>query len=55
MKADIFAKELNQLSVDFQKVIASRIGKENYEKLTGLKFGETINIIDPKILASLSY
>jgi hypothetical protein len=54
MKSGVFAKEMNQLSVDFQKTLASRIGKVNYEKLTGLKAGETVNIIDPEILANLS-
>lgn len=43
------ADKLNELAVQFQKALAARIGDGPYEKLTGLKAGETVNIIDPAI------
>jgi hypothetical protein len=45
------AIQINQFAEQIQKSLADKIGGKTYEKLTGLKVGETLNIVDPAIAA----
>lgn len=49
LKGEQLANKLNDLSAQFQKAMAKRLGPNDYEKLFGMPAGETINIIDPAI------
>lgn len=40
------ANELNNLSKELQKALAQRLGASKYSELTGLKAGETVDIIE---------
>ena len=51
LKGDDLCNKINEVAAQFQLSLAQRIGPEAYEKLTGLKAGETLNIIDPAIAA----
>jgi hypothetical protein len=51
LKGDDLCNKINEVALQFQISLAKRIGAEAYEKLTGLKAGETLNIIDPAIAA----
>jgi hypothetical protein len=51
LKGERLANQINEIAVQFQKSLAEKIGSEAYEKLTGLKVGETLNIVDPAIAA----
>ncbi|MDD5473145.1 MAG: hypothetical protein PHU34_03245 [Candidatus Methanoperedens sp.] len=48
------ADKMNDLVKEFQKGLSDRVGPGLYQKLTGLEAGETINIIDPEIAASVA-
>ncbi len=46
-KGKDLAIKINELSTEFQDKVANIIGADAYEKLTGVKYGETINIVNP--------
>ena len=46
------AERVNTLSRQFQKALAQQVGPDNFLKLTGRAPGETIELIDPRILES---
>ena len=48
LKGKDMAIKINELSTEFQNKVAEIIGHEAYEKLTGVKFGETVNIVNPE-------
>lgn len=48
LKGKDLAIKINDLSTEFQDRVAKIIGAEAYEKLTGIKYGETINIVNPE-------
>ncbi len=48
------ANQINEVCAEFQKSLAQRIGGEAYEKLTGLKPGDTVNVVNPAIAAAVS-
>lgn len=43
------ADTINEMVRGFQQSLSERIGATAYEKLTGLKAGETVNLVDPNI------
>lgn len=51
LKGDELSNKINEVAAQFQISLAQRIGAAAYEKLTGLKAGETLYIIDPAIAA----
>jgi hypothetical protein len=51
IKGTQMVQTINDLAAQFQHALGDRIGDEAYEKLTGLKAGNTVNIIDPSIAA----
>ena len=48
LKGKDLAIKINELSTQFQNKVAEIIGHEAYEKLTGVKYGETIDIVNPE-------
>jgi len=53
LPAEKSAATINDLSCQFQQALGERIGDDAYQKLTGLKPGNTINIINPAISATV--
>ena len=51
--AYLYSEKFNDMAKEFQASLAERIGAEAYEKLTGLKSGQTVNLIDPSIMAGI--
>lgn len=54
LKGEALGNKINEVAAQFQISLAQRIGADAYEKLTGLKAGETLNIIDPGIAAKVA-
>lgn len=50
---EAMSTELNQLSREFQRKTTDWIGPEAYHSLTGLKAGDTVDIIDPSLIITL--
>ena len=48
LKGKDLAIKINDLSTEFQDKVAKIIGAKAYEKLTGIGYGETINIVNPE-------
>lgn len=48
------AAKINEVSAQFQKALAQRIGGPAYTQLTGLAPGATVNIVDPTIAAAVA-
>lgn len=51
IRGEEFANTINVLSAQFQKSLAERLGADDYEKMTGLNAGETLNIVVPELAA----
>jgi hypothetical protein len=51
IKGEKLANKINEIARQFQKSLAERIGAEAYERLTGLKAGQIVNLVDPRIAA----
>lgn len=50
-RGEQLAQSVNDLSKEFQKKLSESMSDEHYTQLTGMKPGETINIVDPQIAA----
>ncbi|RJP31394.1 MAG: hypothetical protein C4527_08065 [Candidatus Omnitrophota bacterium] len=49
VQGEELAHQINELSFRFQRSLAERLSAEQYEKLTGMKPGEVVRIVDPNI------
>lgn len=53
LRGEPLADKINALSLEFQKKLAQYLTPEEYRELTGMKPGETVNIVNPEIAAQL--
>jgi len=53
-KGEELSNKINETAAQFQISLAQTIGTVAYEKLTGLKAGQTLNIIDPATTAKVA-
>ncbi len=51
LKGAELANKINEAAIQFQNSLSERIGADAFSKLTGLRPGETIKLVDPKIAA----
>jgi len=51
IKGEPLANKLNEIAAGFQRSLAERIGPASFERLTGLKPGETVMLVDPRLAA----